>query len=38
VNNQLKTSAGASDKSVGFKEASPEKRALTKEPPSSSLT
>jgi len=30
--------AGAPDRSVGFKEASPEKRALTKEPPSSSLS
>lgn len=34
----MRTAAGASDRSVGFKEASPEKRALTKEPQSSSLT
>jgi len=30
--------AGAPDRSVGFKEASPEKRALNKEPASSSLS
>jgi hypothetical protein len=33
VNNQLR--AGAPDRSVGFKESSPEKRALNKEPASS---